>query len=87
MSMRICAGAETSAGIFMDTGTAQGSALSPLLFILFINALLRLFDQSGVHHGVKGAPSFNHLAFADDLSLYVTSQRDADILLQRVKAF
>ena len=86
-SMRICAGAETSAGIFMDTGTAQGSALSPLLFILFINALLRLFDQSGVHHGVKGAPSFNHLAFADDLSLYVTSQRDADILLQRVKAF
>ena len=33
----------------MDTGTAQGSALSQLLFILFINALLRLLDQSELH--------------------------------------
>ena len=85
--MEVCVGKDTTAGIFMDTGTAQGSALSPLLFILFINALLRLFDGSGTHHGVKGAPHFNHLAFADDLSLYVASERDADILLQKVKAF
>jgi hypothetical protein len=47
-----------TANILMDTGTAQGSALSPLLFILFINALLRLFDHSELHHGVSGAPRF-----------------------------
>ena len=54
--MEVLLGKDTTAGIFMDTDTAQGSALSSLLFILFINALLRLFDGSGTHHGVKGAP-------------------------------
>ena len=71
----------------MDTGTAQGSALSPLLFILFINALLRLLDQSELHHGVKGAPKFSHLAFADDLSLYVNSEASANKLLEKVHLF
>jgi hypothetical protein len=55
-SMRICVGEKETADMLMDTGTAQGSALSPLLFILFINALLRLFDHSELHHGVSGAP-------------------------------
>jgi hypothetical protein len=41
-SMRVCVREHETADIFMDTGTAQGSALSPLLFILFINALLCL---------------------------------------------
>ena len=76
-----------TADITMDTGTAQGSALSPLLFILMINALLRLLDKTGIQHGVKGAPGFNHLAFADDLSLYVGSERDANRLLELVKKF
>ena len=71
----------------MDTGTAQGSALSPLLFILFINALLRLFDKSGLQHGVDRAPQFNHLAFADDLSLDLNSEANANRLLEKVLQF
>jgi hypothetical protein len=86
-SMRICVGEKETADIFMDTGTAQGSALSPLLFILFINALLRLFDHSELHHGVSGAPRFNHLAFADDLSLYLNSEANANRLLAKVHLF
>ena len=69
------------------SGTAQGSALSPLLFILFINALLRLFDNSELHHGVDRAPQFNHLAFADDLSLYLNSEANANKLLEKVLQF
>jgi hypothetical protein len=69
-SMRLHVGAHETADIFLDTGTAQGSALSPLLFILFINALLRLFDKSGLQHGVDRTPQFNHLAFADEVPFY-----------------
>ena len=86
-SMRVCVGEHETADIFMDTGTAQGSALSPLLFILFINALLRLLDQSELHHGVTGAPKFSHLAFADDLSLYVNSEASANKLLEKIHLF
>ena len=70
-----------------SSGTAQRSALSPLLFILFINALLRLLDQSELHHGVMSAPQFSHLAFADDLSLYLNSEANANRLLEKVHLF
>jgi hypothetical protein len=86
-SMRLHDGAHETADVFMDTGTAQGSALSPLLFILFINALLRLFDNSELHHGVDRVPQFNHLAFADDLSLYLNSEANANKLLEKVLQF
>jgi hypothetical protein len=60
---------------------------SQLLFILFINALLRLFDHSELHHGVSGAPGFNHLAFSVDLSLYLNSEVNANKLLTKVHLF
>jgi len=71
----------------MDRGTAQGSTLSPLLFNLFLNALLRLLEASGIGHGVAGVRDFNHLAFADDLSLLVASTADAATLLGIIKRF
>jgi hypothetical protein len=86
-SMRLLVGTYETADIFMDTGTAQGSALSSLLFILFINALLRLFDNSELQHEVAGAPQFNHLAFADDLSLYLNSEANANRLLEKILLF
>jgi len=45
------------ATITFDTGVAQGSALSPLLFLVFMNALLGLITDRGRHlrvsHGLK----------------------------------
>jgi hypothetical protein len=59
-----------------------------VLFILFINALLHLFDHSELHHGlVSGAPRFNHLAFSDDLSFYLNSEANASKLLAKVHLF
>ena len=86
-SMSVLVEGRHTARVTMDTGTAQGSVLSPLLFDLFINALLRLLSSTGVTHGVHAAPGFNHLAFADDLSLYVGSEKDANTLLKAVYAF
>ena len=70
-SMRIRVDGTATAAIQLDAGTVQGSTLSPLLFDLFINALLRLLDTTGISHKVKNLPEWNHQAFANDLSLYV----------------
>jgi len=86
-TMRIQVGSKSSAAIQLDTGTVQGSALSPLLFDLFINALLRLLDSTEISHRVRGVPDWNHQAFADDLSLYVSSTEDANTLLDIVREF
>ena len=79
-TMRIHVGSKSSAAIQLDTGTVQGSALSPLLFDLFINALLRLLDSIGISHRVRGVPDWKYQAFADDLSLYVSSTELLDIV-------
>ena len=42
-----------------------------LPYDLFLNALLRLLDATGITHGIKRTPQWNHAAFADDLSIYV----------------
>jgi len=55
-TMRIQVGRKSSAAIQLDTGTVQGAALSPLQFDLFINALLRLLDSTGISHRVRGVP-------------------------------
>jgi len=44
--MKIYVGTGCSAPIQLDTGTVQGSVLSPLLFDPFLNALLRLLDAT-----------------------------------------
>jgi len=85
--MRIQVSSKSSAASQLDTGTVQGSALSSLLFDLFINALLRLLDSTGIFHRVRGVPDWNHQAFADDLSLYVGSTEDVNTLLDIVSEF
>ena len=86
-SMRVQVGGEDTAAIQLDTGTVQGSVLSPLLFDLIINALLRLLDSTGIPHKVRNAPDWNHQAFADDLSLCTENTSDAHTLLRLVQQF
>jgi len=85
--MKMQVGAGYLAPIQLDTGTVQGSVLSPLLFDLFLNALLRLLDATGITHGIKRTPQWNHAAFADDMSIYVCTVRDANKLLDVIHEF
>jgi len=85
--MKIKVSTGCSAPIQLDTGTVQGSVLSPLLFDLFLNALLRLLDATGVTHDIKRTPQWNHAAFADDLSIYVCTVKDADKILDVIHEF
>ena len=87
-TMRIQVGSKSSADIQLDTETVQGSALSPLLFDLFIHALLRLFDSTGISHRVRGVLDWNHQAFAQCLrSSTLCQTKDANTLLDIVSEF
>jgi len=77
-TMQILVGDKSSTAIQLNTGTVQGSALSPLLFDLFTNALLRLLDSTGISHQVREVPDWKHQAFADDLSLHVSFTEHAN---------
>ena len=79
------------ATVTFDTGVAQGSALSPLLFLIFMNTLLRLLTakgrELGISHGLDGVDQFNNMAFSDDLSLFAQSTGDMQVLLDEVQKF
>ena len=70
---------------------AQGSVLSPLLFIVFINALLRVLTQTGqkenISHGINGLDDFNNLAFCDDMSIFAQDAHKMQKLLEQVEKF
>ena len=80
-----------SAKITLNTGVVQGSVLSPLLFSLFINALSRYLDDIGtskhISHGIQVIPPFNHILFADDMSLLAQNSDDIQCLLNAVQKF
>jgi len=55
-SMRVQVGGKYTSVIQLDTGTVQGLVFTPLLFDLFINALLRLMDSADISHKVRNTP-------------------------------
>jgi hypothetical protein len=60
--------------VSVNSGVPQGSVLGPLLFSTYISPVQRLVESFGI----------NHVAYADDLTLYVNVQSDTKSSLQSV---
>ena len=64
----------------IDVGLRQGCVLSPILFLIFINDLLRELKEAGL--GVVSETQVSNLAFADDIALLANTKEDLQTLLR-----
>ena len=75
------------AAIDIERGTPQGSPLSPLLFIVFMEPLIQLLRERS--RGVELAPAtrLRSLHFADDTGLVASSLNDLQAMLDVCSAW
>ena len=80
-----------SAKIKFNSGVAQGSFLSSLLSSLFINALSRYLTDIGmdkrIHLGLPNIDPFNHILFADDMTVIAQDSVGMQTLLDAIQEF
>ena len=83
----------TTAPIKVQRGTLQGDSLSPFLFILYLEPLVRWLSvgAKGYHPGAlkrKGQLiTFSNNSYADDLTLYTGGHSDLAIQAQKVSQY
>ena len=77
--------------IKLSTGVAQGSVLSPMLFLIFITAVSHLLKTTGqvkdISHGLPQMDPFNNLAYADDFSIFAQTDTKMQLLMDRIAGF
>uniref|UniRef100_A0A914X6Y4 Reverse transcriptase domain-containing protein n=1 Tax=Plectus sambesii TaxID=2011161 RepID=A0A914X6Y4_9BILA len=70
----------------IERGVRQGCILSPALFNLYAETIMRRCDLDKSPIGVKiGGRNINNLRYADDTTLLAENERDLEYLVRRVK--
>ena len=91
ITVRLAPNDAEAATITFQTGVAQGSVLSPLLFILFVNVLARLLTAVGqdeqIEHDIENIPGLNNVFFCDDLSLLAKTEQGMQKLMEVLEEF
>jgi hypothetical protein len=76
-----------TAKINVGRGTRQGDVLSPLIFDLFVNVLLRYLDSSGTGTTECAGKRVTHRAFADDIDMVSDTAQGLQEMLNRLERF
>ena len=70
----------------IDKGVRQGCLLSPCLFNLYAEHIMRNAGLDELQSGIKiGGRNINNLIYADDTALMAESKEELKSLLRRVK--
>ena len=76
----------TTDGFKIEKGVQQGCFLSPCLFNLYAEHIMRNAQLDKLQAGIKiGRRNINNLRYADDTTLTTESKEDLKSLLMRVK--
>jgi len=67
--------------VYIETGLAEGSALSPRLYAIFLGSLLRKLRENFPNAQCAGAQWIGALAYADDLCLCADSVEELDKII------
>ena len=70
-----------------NRGVKQGCPLSPLLFNITLEGLLRHLASCNYGYRLRGLSSINHLAYADDVCVIAGSKQQGQALLDRCVEF
>jgi len=78
---RVVMNGKLSSWFNLDIGLRQGCVLSPLLFLIFINDLLKELKESklGV---IIGGVNLSNLTFADDIALVANNRHELQKLVK-----
>ena len=66
-------------------GVCQGCILSPCLFNLYAEYIMRNAGLEETQAGIKTGNNINHLIYADDTTLMAESEEELNSLLMKVK--
>jgi ribonuclease HI len=84
----------TTAPIKIDRGTVQGDTLSPVLFIIFLEPLLRWLHAGGRGHkygclqdGLNARYHCSSAAYADDLAVMTNNARDLHTQCDKISLY
>eukprot|EP00112_Aurelia_sp_Birch-Aquarium-sp1_P026756 Seg970.1 transcript_id=Seg970.1/GoldUCD/mRNA.D3Y31 product="Retrovirus-related Pol polyprotein from type-2 retrotransposable element R2DM" pseudo=true protein_id=Seg970.1/GoldUCD/D3Y31 len=70
----------------INKGVRQGCILSPYLFNLYSENMIRMAGLEEIEHGIRiGGRNINNLRYADDITLLAETEEGLKMLLNRVK--
>ena len=84
---KVSIGKKSTKDYSLENGLRQGSVLSPVLFIAFMDTLLKELENSGIGISVPGAGKHNKvpgIMYVDDLCLVTNNLEDLNSLITLV---
>jgi hypothetical protein len=78
---------ELSESVLSDVGVRQGCVLSPFLYSIFINGLIKKIRKSGLGVKISENETLETLFFADDIVLFTNNRYDLQKLLKIVHKY